>query len=768
MRVRTAGFSLVELMVAVGIVGVLVTLAVPRYHQFMVQARRGEAKSNLSHIATLQETYKVDHFSYYSGAAMSGTNGVGYRDGSGYDGSCDDPATDVDEGINNHLGFRPNGCGQLRYFYQLRNSGNTAVASAASDAKGRHIYPDCSGGGTPPECGYVSGDAVRLAMNIGKPEVCRNITNYCPGSSTTLTPTPTPTCPSCPAATTSPDPNTVCAGDSFTQTITTTTCTLSPPCTQSVSTTSQSATGTKGTHNSATCTGMFDPNACTCTTTPPTCGTTTEQQQCNSLTLAVAEWLTSPPHCDCTTPGNYRWRQDPNDGCYGCFCDTKACGMGKTFDPGSDCRCKCDDTKQEEQCNKDAYDWDSTNNECDCGSVRRWQKNTATGCYGCECKTAGDQCTDGGGTWDGTNCSSCTGGLKWLKWWPTGCYYGCKCPLSSCPAGEVIDSTSCTCVVTATCDSTRECCHGNVSMTRLSTCPTPATWHGTWGAANINNRGCCGCETAFQCCPGGVASFPKTTCDNSGPDNYWVFDATKDNAGCCKCSLSSCPAGQVIDSTSCTCREPTCTSGYGGGTPDKPVSVSLAAEWCSSDIANNADVAGDFFGNIGKPKTPVGSFCSGSNSNNQIPYRFTRNRQGACRCTSPIKKNSHCVGKGLTSMITWTLFQGAQFDAASRDELPACYKPCITAANDTVAKREQCYAALIYAATSNGIVTLGYTCEAMAFYNSYNYLTEGSAVGEDCSQVEVILDEKKNGMGSTTSGGVNCNTPQYIWIQAPQ
>ena len=195
---KISAFSLVELMVAVGIVGVLVTLAVPRYHQFMVQARRGEAKSNLSHIATLQETYKVDHFSYYSGAAMSGTNGVGYRDGSGYDGSCDDPATDVDEGINNHLGFRPNGCGQLRYFYQLRNSGNTAVASAASDAKGRHIYPDCSGGGAA-ECGYVSGDAVRLAMSSGKSEVCRNITNYCPGSSTTPTPPPTP-CQCCPDA----------------------------------------------------------------------------------------------------------------------------------------------------------------------------------------------------------------------------------------------------------------------------------------------------------------------------------------------------------------------------------------------------------------------------------------------------------------------------------------------------------------------------------------------------------------------------------------
>ena len=196
MRLSIAGFSLVELMVAVGIVGVLVTLALPRYHQFMVQARRGEAKSNLSHLASLQQMYKIEHYDYYRGPAMRGTQGIGYKDGKGNDGLCNDPLIDVDQGLGNYLGFRPGGttagCRQLRYFYQF-NAGGDAVASAASDADPKHIYPDCNGYGCS-ECGYEFGDALTLPMG-GKIKVCRNITKYCPDGGCG-------TPPPCPATTT--------------------------------------------------------------------------------------------------------------------------------------------------------------------------------------------------------------------------------------------------------------------------------------------------------------------------------------------------------------------------------------------------------------------------------------------------------------------------------------------------------------------------------------------------------------------------------------
>ena len=64
------GFSLVELMIVVGIIGILATLALPRFKQFQAKAKMGEAKNILSHIYTLEQTYSLDNNQYLAFAAI--------------------------------------------------------------------------------------------------------------------------------------------------------------------------------------------------------------------------------------------------------------------------------------------------------------------------------------------------------------------------------------------------------------------------------------------------------------------------------------------------------------------------------------------------------------------------------------------------------------------------------------------------------------------------------------------------------------------------
>ncbi|MCX6119247.1 MAG: prepilin-type N-terminal cleavage/methylation domain-containing protein [Proteobacteria bacterium] len=66
------GFSLVELMVVVGIMGVLATLSMPKLNLFMAKSKQAEAKSGLSSIYTLQMSYFADNDMYASNIAWIG------------------------------------------------------------------------------------------------------------------------------------------------------------------------------------------------------------------------------------------------------------------------------------------------------------------------------------------------------------------------------------------------------------------------------------------------------------------------------------------------------------------------------------------------------------------------------------------------------------------------------------------------------------------------------------------------------------------------
>lgn len=71
------GFSLVELLIVVVIIGVLVSLAVPQYNRFVAKARQSEAKASLSSLHTAMNGFFTEWNQYYGDFRAIGLSMVG-------------------------------------------------------------------------------------------------------------------------------------------------------------------------------------------------------------------------------------------------------------------------------------------------------------------------------------------------------------------------------------------------------------------------------------------------------------------------------------------------------------------------------------------------------------------------------------------------------------------------------------------------------------------------------------------------------------------
>jgi type IV pilus assembly protein PilA len=117
------GFTLIELMIVVAIIGILAAIAIPNFMNYQCKAKQSEAKSSLGNIRTAQEAYFAEYDTYSSdlgkiGFEPKGTTRYTYESTNGASftatatakadtGLDDDVWTITDQGV---LTNDPNGC----------------------------------------------------------------------------------------------------------------------------------------------------------------------------------------------------------------------------------------------------------------------------------------------------------------------------------------------------------------------------------------------------------------------------------------------------------------------------------------------------------------------------------------------------------------------------------------------------------------------------------------------------------------------------------
>jgi len=122
---RTGGFTLIELMIVVAIIGILAAIAIPNFLRFQLRSRSTEGRINVAAIRTAQESFRAEFNTYQPAvlapASLPGSVKIAFTD----------PGA---AGSNfNSIGWRPEGQVYFQYESTTGCSGQCYFVGAMAD-----------------------------------------------------------------------------------------------------------------------------------------------------------------------------------------------------------------------------------------------------------------------------------------------------------------------------------------------------------------------------------------------------------------------------------------------------------------------------------------------------------------------------------------------------------------------------------------------------------------------------------------------------------